>query len=395
MSEASAADLLKNLEQGYALPALSVVALKLVELASDDTCSVNDLAALIEKDPALTVRLLKLANSALFQSGKPVSTLKQAIIKVGFHRLRIMALSLSLRETFPMGKKGPLDYEKFWRTSIYRALLSKSLAQNLGTCDPEEAFVAGLILEIGFLIFFDLVIEKKDEDVRIDLDSLEESLAWERERYGADHRQIGEAALRYWKFPDGILNCQGVYGEKALAEGVPALAKVCAIANSFAGILFQGSKDFSSLFEQADRSVGLDPEVMIMILMETFDHVQDIAENLKLELNKEKDLILVMEKANRALGGISEKMTELQDKGKTLPSFESVGEGADVVAHTLQAVAHEIRNPLMAVGGFAKKLAASLDPSSDGGKYVQVILAEATRLEKALSDMSRKGGSNF
>jgi hypothetical protein len=102
-----------------------------------------------------------------------------------------------------------------------------------------------------------------------------------------------------------------------------------------------------------------------------------------------------MEKANRALGDISEKMTEFQDKGKTLPSFESVGEGGDLVAHTLQAVAHEIRNPLMAVGGFAKKLAASLDPSSDGGKYVQVILAEATRLETALADMSRKGGTNL
>jgi len=55
-------------------------------------------------------------------------------------------------------------------------------------------------------------------------------------------------------------------------------------------------------------------------------------------------------------------------------------------------VAHEIRNPLLAVGGFARKLAASFDPASRGGKYVKIILEEASRLEKALSEMTRKDG---
>jgi HD-like signal output (HDOD) protein len=108
---------LKELEAGYSLPALSVVALRLVELAADDTCSARELARLIAKDAPLAVRLLKLANSAFFRGSQPVSTLEGAIVKVGFHRLRIMALSFSLRETFPMGKVGPLDYERFWRSS--------------------------------------------------------------------------------------------------------------------------------------------------------------------------------------------------------------------------------------------------------------------------------------
>ena len=63
----SASNLLKSLESGYSLPPLSVVALRLVELASDDDCSASDLAELIEKDPSLAVRLLKIANSVFFQ----------------------------------------------------------------------------------------------------------------------------------------------------------------------------------------------------------------------------------------------------------------------------------------------------------------------------------------
>jgi nitrogen-specific signal transduction histidine kinase len=58
------------------------------------------------------------------------------------------------------------------------------------------------------------------------------------------------------------------------------------------------------------------------------------------------------------------------------------------VEHTLQAVAHEIRNPLLAVGGFARRLAAAVDPATEGGEYVRIILKEASRLEKVLVEMT-------
>ena len=124
--------------------------------------------------------------------------------------------------------------------------------------------------------------------------------------------------------------------------------------------------------------------------MTTFDQVQAIADNLDVELNRERDLMEIMEKANKALSQISEKMSEYQEitDDVSLPSFDSLDEGKDVVEHTLQAVAHEIRNPLLAVGGFARKLATSLDPASKGGEYVRIILEEASRLEKALFEMA-------
>jgi signal transduction histidine kinase len=77
------------------------------------------------------------------------------------------------------------------------------------------------------------------------------------------------------------------------------------------------------------------------------------------------------------------------DEGAGPPSLESIDQKDRIVTQTLQAVAHEIRNPLMAVGGFARRLAESLEPTSKGGKYVQVVLEEARRLEAVLSDMTR------
>ena len=382
-------DLLKRLESGYSLPALSVVAIRLVELASDEQCSVNDLVSLIEKDPSLAIRLLKIANSAFFKTAEPATTLRQAVIRIGFQQLRIMALSLSLRDTFPMGTVGGFDYERFWRASLYRALMAKSLAEQIRTCNPEEAFVAGLTLGVGFLIFFNMFIRDSGEEIAHELNSLEKLLAWEQEKFGVNHRQIGAAALNYWKFPDSIVDCQEGFLK---LPGCSPLSTICELARIMSMSLLGRSKDFHDLFRDAKGWLGLGENAINAAILSVFQEVDDIAENLKIEMNKEKDLLGLMEKANHALSGISEKISMMQFQGGAAepPSFETMKEernGQDVITNTLQAVAHEIRNPLVAVAGFARKLSSTLDPESKGGKYAQIILQEAQRLEEALNQM--------
>lgn len=383
-------DLLRRLESGYSLPALSVVAIRLVELASDEECSVSDLVSLIEKDPSLAVRLLKISNSAFFKTAEPATTLRQAVIRIGFQQLRIMALSLSLRDTFPMGKAGGFDYERFWRASLYRALMAKSLAEHIETCNPEEAFVAGLTLGIGFLIFFTMFIKSSGEEIAPDLNSLEKLLAWEKDRFGVNHREIGAAALSYWKFPESIIECQSGYLHH---PGSSPLSNVCELARIMSISLLGRTKDFQDLFLDAKEWFGLGESVINAAILSVFQEVDAIAESLKIEMNKEKDLLVLMEKANHALSGISAKISMMQTQGgggTEPPSFETIKEGQagqDLVTNTLQAVAHEIRNPLVAVAGFARKLSSTLDPESKGGKYAQIILQEAQRLEEALNQM--------
>lgn len=390
MGKKTPSDLIRQIESGYSLPLLSPVAMNLVEAALDEACSAGELTTLIEKDPSLAVRVLRLANSAFFLTGKPTASLKQAIVKVGFQRLRIMALSLSLRDTFPMAKVGVLDYEKFWHTALYRALIAQSFAAHLKNCYPEEAFVAGLIMEIGLLILFDLRIKLDAEAPSIKLEPLEELLAWERDRYGIDHRQVGEAALRYWKFPDTIIQCQLLCGKAALAEDAPLLAKIYELSRRLSNLISQEFAGFHDPFNDAERFLGLNRDVINDILLATFDQAQDIAENLNVEVNKERDLMKIIEKANETLSQISEKMPFYRDftGHESLPSFDALDREQNIIRHTLQAVAHEIRNPLLAVGGFARKLATSLDPDSKGGEYARIILEEASRLEKALFEMN-------
>ena len=385
-------NLLTRLRSGYALPALSPIALKLVELASNDTSSAKDLAKLIERDPALTVRLLKLANSAFFRTSNPISSLAQAVVRIGLQRLRIMALSISLRDTFPFSRRGVLDFKEFWRISLYRALIAKSLAEHTKVQNPDEAFVAGFITEIGLLIFFDLFIKGKAVKAHLKLEPLEDLLRWETDKYGVNHRQIGEAALTYWKFPEPIILCQTAYKNPSGSRDLHPLARLYEQARVLSRIVTPSSEAFHLPFEEAQRSFGLNQSIINDILVATFEQVQDIANDLSVEMNQETDLMELVEKANRALSRMSEKLSNTEGVyvPNTLPSFESIHDNGENASQTLQAVVHEIRNPLSVVGGLTRKLAASIDPNSTGGNYIKIILKEASRLENALSEMVKE-----
>lgn len=383
-------NILERLKSGYSLPVLSSVAVKLVELASDETCSANNVVELIEKDPSLAVRLMKLANSAFFQTRMPAKTLKQAITRLGFQRLRVLGLSLSLRDTFPMGKVGPMDYEKFWRVSLYQALMAQSLAKQFKGPDPGEAFVAGLVMEIGLLIYFDLMLKEKKGGVEIALDpTLEELLIWEKENHGINHREIGEAALRFWKFPENIVTCQSTISD---ATDSP-LAKICKLSRDYSRVLFNRSIGFIEVIEKSEKDFGINQEVISDIILTTFDQVQDIADAFKVEVNREMDLLALMEKANYELSKISEKMfdSNLPAQRELLSNFEEnqgEGDGGATFPSTLQSIAYQVQNPLAAVSGFAKKLVASEDSDSQGKQYAQVILQEVLRIENTLAEIS-------
>ena len=404
MEQEYISEILKKFQSGYALPSLSVIAVKLIEIASDDSSSLNELTGLIEKDPSLAVRVLKMANSAFFKSLYPVATLKQAVMRIGFHHLRILALSLSLKDTFPIGKVGQIDYGQFWRVSLYRGLLAKSLARELKACEPEEAFVAGLTLEVGFLVYYDYFLKGKNVTVDIGIYPLEALLDTEKKSQGLNHREIGEIALRYWKFPEQIVECQRYYGYENNRLEASMLSRICRIAGKLSALICYAKADFHDVFVAAASLLRVDngnnppwsfsDETMYDVIIGTLREADEIARTFEVEIESGKDLLGLMEKANRALSRISEQMLQSQHGEKTSepPSFEGLrvkGDRSEEVEYTLQAVAHEIRNPLTAVGGFARRLAKTMDPSSEGWRYVEIILNETKRLEAALNEATK------
>ncbi len=390
MERHHASEILKKLESGYHMRPLSPIAVQLVEMASDENSTIKQLTTLIEKEPSLAVRVLHLANSVAFGLGGQVKTLTQAVVRLGVHRIKMMALSISLRDAFPMGSVGTLDYEAFWKMSLYRGLMAWGLAEQSRMCHPEEAFLAALTQEIGLPVFFDLFIKGKQEDFDLSLEPLDDLLQRERDLVGLDHRQVGKAALKFWKFPEIIIACQPIYSETARKADTSILCQICEMARLFSRMLLDPLADFASFFICTEKTLKLNQGIVQDLFLNTFSEVQETAEALRLEVNRERDLMEIMERANRALIRISEKMARQSHEPqarKPLPSFETVSAAEESTAYTLQAIAHEIRNPLTAVGGFARRLAQSVESDSKVARYASVILEEAKRLETILAQM--------
>jgi HD-like signal output (HDOD) protein len=396
------AKLLKKFLDGQVLPSLSPLTIRLVELAADDRSSARDLAEIIEKDPGLATRLLKLVGSAFFARKEKVSSISQAVVLLGFQRVRVMALSLSLRETFPLNKRDGMDYNLFWKTSLYRALIARSFSQagplSVSDLNPEEAFVGGLILEIGMLM---LHAAMKPETMKIaPLGGglpLEEVIDWENKNLGITHREVGSHIMRRWRFSDPLVATQSFFGARALAPDTPLLCKIVELARRATEIMCGHTADLYALQQDVQTFLNLEPEVVNAILSEAFEKVEDVAEHLCIAVSSQADIVTVMEKANQALARINSSMeTSFQgflaqvkdyDRSVTTISEEMAHRRGKILQNTLDAVAHEIRNPLLAIGGFARRLAGQGPQQARGGHYARIIAEESARLERVLKEI--------
>jgi signal transduction histidine kinase len=409
MKETEKARLLEKIADGEGLPSLSPLTIRLVELAADDRSSASDLAHIIEKDPALTTRLLRLVNSAFFAQREKITSVLRGIVQVGFNQVRLMALSLSLRDTFPLGKVGGMHYDHFWKTSLYRALIAKNFAQSTRSSDlnPEEAFVGGLILEIGMLMLFNVCPDEMKEVFPGGDISLEKAIVWEEENLGINHREAGGLVLQRWGFPGRLVESQKYFGHEALQPDKPLVCNILELAREATEIFFGQKTELYEFQETAQKLLRLDIEAVNGLLAETFDRINELAEYLQLEIDSQQDILGVMEKANQALARINTSMeTSLQgllDQAdqRNQSANEASGKMAQAQRNTLQntldAVAHEIRNPVAAIGGFAQRLASMgeqehngrlrLIQVSDIRQYSEIIAKESSRLERVLKEI--------
>jgi len=210
-----------------------------------------------------------------------------------------MALSLSLRDTFPFGKVGNMDYDYFWRTSLYRALIGRNLVKASTDCpvDPEEAFFAGLTLEVGVLLLYQGALSAQDKKSFPGLNMpLEDILQWEERITGINHRDVGNIAMEHWGFPEPMAECQRFMGDSALEPQRSFLCVVVEIARRATAYVFGESADSSVVYEQARRLLDLYPETTDSLLAETFRNVEDMAAYLQISLDSHAGLLEALQK---------------------------------------------------------------------------------------------------
>ncbi len=199
MSEKTIFQLLKDSKELTSLPQVLVEVIRVVD---QDDCSTDEIARVIMRDPALTARLLRIANSPFYGPAREISTINQAVMTLGTRAVKTLALSTSLYKFFD-AENEIIDRTRFWRHSLEVAIASREIAQACAYRPSEEAFVAGLLHDIGLLI---LEANFTDQFKRLWklVESGESLIKLEQEYWNTTHAKVGKFLLDQWHIPGFI-----------------------------------------------------------------------------------------------------------------------------------------------------------------------------------------------
>lgn len=214
------------------LPTLPAYVFELNSLLSAARVDLKHVVEVIRTDPSLTAQLLRLCNSAFMGVRNRVTKIEHAVTLVGTERLRTLVLTCSLIEH--MGHRvASEDIQAFWQHCFLTAALSERLARAIAYPQPEQAYLAGLLHDIGTLPL--LVVTSAEWPVRENMTSCgwSESVELERQRFGIDHCEVGRWIGTSWNFSPALLEVMVSHHSPREATKDPLLVGVVAAADQF------------------------------------------------------------------------------------------------------------------------------------------------------------------
>lgn len=190
------------------LPTLPSVISRLESKMKDDRTSADDIAAVISEDPTLTGKILKLVNSAYFAGrAGAISSIRNAVARLGLREVKRVCTIMAVIDTF-QGFGKSLDHRLFWKHSLMTGHLAHhihTLNKSAGVHDPDEIYVAGLLHDIGILIF-DQYFPSPYSGVYGKMKETQRSLyELEMETFQLDHGEVGAHVLKKWNLPETIV----------------------------------------------------------------------------------------------------------------------------------------------------------------------------------------------
>jgi len=258
------------------LPTIPDLAAQLLRKTADPQARAEDVRRIISQDPALAARVLKLANSSFYARSKEIKTLTHAIVIVGFNSVKSMVMASVTRGLHrSFGATGRL----LWRHSWGAAVAAKVIGQHVGYDELEEAFLAGLLHDIGKVVLLAKAPSTMERIVEVAKDHTGGDFCiLEKRCFGFDHTRVGHLVVRNWRFSQDFEEAIGMHHDPGKAKVVPELVHLTRLASMFCHKLGMGvvhrpeldlATDLSSVFFQLSKE---DVEALA-------EEIQDVAQS--------------------------------------------------------------------------------------------------------------------
>lgn len=208
--------------------------LRVKQLMDSDTASLDEVAEVILLDPVLTSKLLKLANSAIYNLPYQVESVSKALLVLGKTQVYNLVLSIGIASACSKVDTSAIDLERFWEQSVNAALIARFLAQSCGLKPSDRFYVAGLLHNIGEMV----VLHYNAQQASQCQNYTSEELPWQLQQrvLGFTYANCGAELLHLWQLPDSIVEPVALqhshnFNQKNKAQLILHLATRLALAN--------------------------------------------------------------------------------------------------------------------------------------------------------------------
>jgi diguanylate cyclase (GGDEF)-like protein len=192
---------LEQLQISGQLPSPRGVALAILELSRRENATLNEISRVVQTDPALSGRLIKLANAASHIS-RPVVSVQEAVVRQGMMTVRQLALGFSLLDQYRSGTCKAFDYQAYWSHSLLMALTMQALGQRVRVAAADELFICGLLAQVGQLALATAYPEEYAGVLKAyQANPAQTLVACERSKLETDHSELGIVLMSEWGMP--------------------------------------------------------------------------------------------------------------------------------------------------------------------------------------------------
>ncbi len=265
------------------ISSLPSVAMRIVELAHDPKTSSEDLLEAVRGDPALAMRLMRAVNSAYYSLPEKVANLKQAITLLGFREVCNLALTAYVAQLFQETEGyGTYSRHGLWAHMVASGMVARLLAQTCGRVPPQEAYLAGLLHDLG-LVLIDQYLHQPFRRVIDSLGAEDSIIEIESRILGFSHASLGEFVAAKWDLPPQLTTAIGYHHAPEQYDGsYRDMVHVTALANFFChrkGITSLGVQHETAPPVELFTDLGFDKSQFTAVVQQ-LDHVLESADIL-------------------------------------------------------------------------------------------------------------------
>jgi putative nucleotidyltransferase with HDIG domain len=212
----------------YYLPTIPVLIEKVLSVLTNDNSSTQEIYKLISHDQAFAEKVVRVANSALFGHSGEVKDIRQAIMLLGYERIKSIAIGMTVIDAFPV--QSSFNIKKLWSHGYEVALLAEVISQIICMTCPRECFLSGLLHDIGRIVFY-----RMDRKRFIEIRSRDKMLEREKEIFGCTHADAGAWFALESNLPSEIISAIKFHHKPSLATEYRDSVSIVSLAEALSG----------------------------------------------------------------------------------------------------------------------------------------------------------------